>query len=151
MAAKKAAPRKASPNKTVATGRSVAAFLRTVGNARRVADCEQVMALMSAATGCEPAMWGPSIIGFDTYHYRYESGREGDMPVVAVSPRKPHLVLYIMPGFEDMAALQDKLGKHKVGKSCLYINKLDDIHLPTLKKMITASVRIMRKRYPASP
>ena len=148
MAAGRTSKKTASGNKTVPTGASVDAFLRSVDNERRVEDCRQVMALMQAATGCEPRMWGNSIIGYGEYRYRYDSGREGDALRIGVSPRKQNLVLYIMPGFDAMASLQAKLGKHKVGKSCLYVNRLEDIHLPTLKKMIARSVSIMRKRYP---
>ncbi len=139
-------------NKTIPlTGKdkvSVADFLKSVDNPQRVADCRAVMKLMAQATGKRAKLWGTSIIGFGDYHYTYDSGREGDMPRIAISPRKQHLVLYIMPGFEELQGLAAKLGKHKVGKSCLYVNKLDDLHLPTLTKMITKSVQIMDKRYP---
>lgn len=127
---------------------SVADFLKGIDNTQRVADCRAVMKLMAQATGKRAKLWGTSIIGFGEYHYTYDSGREGDMPRIAISPRKQHLVLYIMPGFEELNALAAKLGKHKVGKSCLYVNKLADLHLPTLTKMITKSVQIMDKRYP---
>lgn len=137
-------------NKTVATKGSVPKFLNSIDNAQRVLDCRAVMKLMQQATGKRAQLWGTSIIGYGSYHYRYDSGREGDMPRVAVSPRKQDLVLYIMPGFEELQPLAAKLGKHKVGKSCLYINKLSDLHLPTLKKMIEKSVQIMDKKYPAA-
>lgn len=127
---------------------SVAEFLQGIDNTQRVADCRAVMKLMAQATGKRAKLWGTSIIGFGEYHYSYDSGREGDMPRIAISPRKQHLVLYIMPGFEELEGLAAKLGKHKVGKSCLYVNKLADLHLPTLTKMITKSVQIMDKRYP---
>lgn len=127
---------------------SVADFLKGIDNTQRVADCHAVMKLMAQATGKRAKLWGTSIIGFGEYHYTYDSGRKGDMPRIAISPRKQHLVLYIMPGFEELHGLAAKLGKHKVGKSCLYINKLADLHLPTLTKMITKSVQIMDKRYP---
>lgn len=127
---------------------SVADFLKGIDNPQRVADCRAVMKLMAQATGKRAKLWGTSIIGFGEYHYTYDSGREGDMPRIALSPRKQHLVLYIMPGFEELQGLAAKLGKHKVGKSCLYVNKLADLHLPTLTKMITKSVQIMDERYP---
>lgn len=137
-------------NKTTANNGSIADFLKTVDNPQRVTDCRAVMKLMAAATGKRAKLWGTSIIGFGEYHYTYDSGREGDMPRIALSPRKQNLVLYIMPGFEDLQPLAAKLGKHKVGKSCLYVNKLADLHIPTLKKMIAKSVQIMDKRYPQS-
>jgi predicted DNA-binding protein (MmcQ/YjbR family) len=134
---------KTAPNRV-----SVADFLRTLDNTQRVADCRAVMKLMADATGKRAKLWGTSIIGFGEYHYTYSSGREGDMPRIALSPRKQNLVLYIMPGFEELQPLATKLGKHKVGKSCLYVNRLDDLHIPTLKKLIAKSVQIMGRRYP---
>lgn len=135
-------------NKTAPTNASVADYLRSIDNTQRVADCRVVMKLMAQATGKRAKLWGSSIIGFGEYHYTYDSGREGDMPRIAVAPRKQHLVLYIMPGFEELQAQAATLGKHKVGKSCLYVNKLADLHLPTLAKMITKSVQIIDHRYP---
>ena len=96
--------------------------------------------MMEEITGDKPKMWGPSIVGFGTYHYKYASGREGDWPVAAFSPRKKDLTLYFMPGFDRSTELMEKLGKHSTGKSCLYIKRLSDIHMPTLKKMIKKSV-----------
>ncbi len=142
------AKRKPANNKTVATNGNINTFLASVGNEKRVADCRVVMDLMAAVTKTKPKLWGNSIIGYGEYHYRYDTGREGDMPRVALSPRKQNLVLYVMPGFSELQDLASKLGKHKVGKSCLYVNKLEDIHLPTLKKMIAKSWSIMNKRYP---
>lgn len=127
-------------NKTKATKASVAAFVKAVPNATRRADCETVIDMMRAATKLEPKMWGPSIIGFGSYHYKYESGREGDMPIIGLSPRKESLVLYITDKFEDFKAELKKLGPHKTGKSCLYIKRLDDIDVPTLKAMIAKSL-----------
>ncbi len=143
--------RKSTPanNKTTANAKSVKTFLASVDNQRRRDDCAAVVEIMAQITGEQPKMWGSSIIGFGEYHYVYDSGREGDMLMVGVSPRKQNLVMYIMPGFEDMQDLAEKLGKHKVGKSCLYVNKLEDLHLPTLKKIIKRSYQIMRKRYPS--
>jgi len=89
-------------------------------------------------------MWGPSIVGFGTYQYKYASGREGDWPVAAFSPRKKDLTLYLMIGFEKRTELMQKLGKHSTGKSCLYIKRLSDIHVPTLKKLIKASLKDLR-------
>lgn len=95
-------------------------------------------------------MWGTSIVGYGQYHYRYASGREGDWALTAFSPRKQNLVVYIMPGFSSFGALMKKLGKHKTGKSCLYINRLDDIDVDVLEKLIADSVKLMRKRHTTS-
>jgi hypothetical protein len=100
---------------------------------------------MKQVTKAEPRMWGSSIVGFGSYHYKYESGREGDWFVTGFSPRKQNLTLYIMPGFESYGGLLGKLGKHKTGKSCLYVNTLEDVHLPTLKALIRQSVKHMNK------
>ncbi|MYF50316.1 MAG: DUF1801 domain-containing protein, partial [Gammaproteobacteria bacterium] len=97
-----------------------------------------------------PKMWGPSIIGFGRYRYAYPSGRQGEMPLTGVSPRKQSLVLYIMPGFQGCAKLLERLGKHKTGKSCLYINKLDDVDNNVLCQLIRESVCAMRAKYEAS-
>ncbi len=99
---------------------------------------------MEEITGDKPKMWGPSIVGFGTYHYKYASGREGDWPIAAFSPRKKDLTLYIMMGFEKHTELMEKLGKHSMGKSCLYIKRLSDIHMPTLKKLIKTSVKQLK-------
>lgn len=141
------AERAPTRNKTVPTGASVAEFLASVNAPARREDCRKVMELMQEATGEPPVMWGPSIIGFGAYHYRYATGREGDMPLVGVSPRKRELTLYIMPGFADYGAMLQRLGKHRTGKSCLYINKLADVHLPTLRQLVRASVQAIRQKY----
>lgn len=133
--------------KTVVTEASVDAFLAAVPNAQRRADGQVLVGLMSKATGCPPRMWGPSIIGFDRYHYVYESGREGDMPIVAFSPRKQNLVLYIVSGAKDYEALLKRLGKHKTSKACLYLNKLADVDMAVLEKLIVSSVATTRKKY----
>ena len=93
-------------------------------------------------------MWGDSIVGFGSYHYRYASGREGDWPLTGLSPAKRHLTLYIMPGFDDYQELLAKLGKHRTGKSCLYVNRLQDVDMPVLMDIIRRSVADMRRRYP---
>lgn len=92
-------------------------------------------------------MWGPSIVGFGEYHYKYESGREGDFLITGFSPRKSALTIYIMPGFARYEALMDKLGKHRTGKSCLYINRLDDVDLSVLEELVTRSVEYMTEKY----
>ena len=133
--------------KTKKTRASVKAFIKGVDNPRRREDCATVVEIMRDITGEKPAMWGTSIIGFGSYTYQYSSGRSGDWPITGVSPRKQALTVYIMTGFDGSQVLMKKLGKHKTGRSCLYINKLEDIHLPTLKTLIRRSVKAMRKKY----
>lgn len=132
--------------KTKKTKASVTAFLNKVTDEQRRKDCQTVLNLMKQATGEEPKMWGSSLVGFGTYHYRYASGREGEWPIIAFSPRKTDLTLYIMPGFEEFEPLMAKLGKYKTGRSCLYIKKLDDVEIPVLKKLIAMSVERMAKQ-----
>ena len=127
--------------KTKKTEQSVNDFLNKIADAQRREDCFALAKLMEEATGCEPKMWGPSIVGFDSYHYKYESGREGDWLMTGFSPRKQDLTLYIMLGFEKHGDLMKQLGKHRSAKSCLYIKRLSDVHVPTLKKLIKASVK----------
>lgn len=127
-------------NKTQPTDASVDEFLDAVENDRRRADAKQMLELMRAVTGEEPVMWGSSIVGFGEYHYRYESGREGDFFLAGFSPRKANLVLYIMSGFRRHAELMKRLGKHRTGSSCLYINKLDDVDLDVLRELVGRSV-----------
>ena len=103
---------------------------------------------MHRVTGEEPVMWGPSIVGYGSYHYRYASGQEADWPVVGFSPRKQNLSIYIMTGFEASDALLSRLGKHKTGRSCLYVNKLADVDLEVLETLVRASVAEMKRMYP---
>jgi hypothetical protein len=124
---------------------SVTRFLNGIADEQRRRDCKTVLKLMKEATGAKPAMWGDSIVGFGSYHYKYASGREGDWFLAGFSPRKHNLTLYIMSGFSGSADLMEKLGKHKTGKSCLYINQLDDLHRPTLKKLVKSSVDFLKK------
>ena len=134
-------------NKTKPTEQSVAQFLAAMPDEQRRQDCQTLVSLMSKATGSEPRLWGSNIVGFGQYHYVYESGREGDMMLVGFSPRKPALVLYGMGGVDQREALLEKLGKYKTGKGCLYIKKLEDVHLPTLKKLIEQSVKQAKKNH----
>lgn len=134
-------------NKTVANDASVETFLAAIADPQRRADAQAVDALMRKATGCAPKMWGGGIVGYDEYHYVYDSGREGDMAMVGFSPRKQNLVLYIVPGFKDYETLMQRLGKHKTGKSCLYLNKLADVDVAVLEKLVASSVAAMRKKY----
>ena len=133
-------------NKTKATEQSVAQFLAAIPDDQRRQDCQTLVSLMSKAAGAKPRLWGSNIVGFGQYHYVYESGREGDMMLVGFSPRKPALVLYGMGGVEQREALLEKLGKYKTGKGCLYIKKLEDVHLPTLRKLIEQSVKQAKKK-----
>ena len=105
------------------------------------------MKIMKEVTGKRPKMWGDSIVGYDSYRYKYASGREGDWPVTGVSPRKQALTLYIMSGFKKYPALMKKLGKHTTGSSCLYIKKLEDIDTKVLKQLIQESVKYMKAAY----
>lgn len=135
-------------NKTVPTDANVEAFLQTVDEKRR-ADCATLVDLMQDVTGEPPQMWGTSIIGFGSYHYKYASGREGDMPLVGFSPRKQALTLYIMAGFEQYEALLEKLGKYKTGKACLYIKKTADVDMDILRELVTQSVDHMIATHPS--
>lgn len=130
--------------KTKPTNESVKDFLNKISDEERRADCFQVAKIMEEVTGEKPKMWGPSIVGFGSYHYKYDSGREGDWPVTGFSPRKKDLTLYLMMGYEKHTELMEKLGKHSGRKSCLYIKRLSDIHIPTLKKLIKVSVKELK-------
>ena len=126
--------------KTKPNEQSVEAFLNGIEDEKKRQDCFTVLEIMKQITKAEPQMWGTSIVGFGTYHYKYESGREGDWLVAGFSPRKQNLTLYIMAGFSRYDELLSKLGKFTTGKSCLYIKKIEDIDLPTLKELIKQSV-----------
>ena len=132
-------------NQTRPTALSVGAFMESMETARQ-ADASELVRLMQAATGEEPKMWGPSIIGFGSYHYRYDSGREGDMPIVGFSPRKAAFVLYGVTRCDNSAELLAKLGKHSKGKGCLNIKKLADVDRKVLEAMIIASAEAMQNR-----
>ena len=134
-------------NKTQATEMNVEDFIASASPDKK-SDSQQLIAILQKITGEVPTMWGPSIIGFGSYHYQYESGLEGDSAMIGFSPRKRELVVYIVPGFETFHALLDKLGKHKIGQSCLYIKRLSDINIKVLTDLMTESVKIMRSKYP---
>jgi hypothetical protein len=134
-------------NKTRPTRASVTDFLKSVDDPRRRVDARKVAAMMRKATGKRAKMWGSSIVGFGTYHYKYDSGREGDFMVTGFSPRKQALTVYIMPGFERFDALMKKLGKYQTGKSCLYIKRLSDVEEDVLEELINESVKFMRREY----
>lgn len=133
-------------NKTTATKGSVDSFLKSVTDKQALADSYELIELMQSVTKQPPVMWGPSIIGFGSYHYKYESGREGDMLAVGFAPRKGTMSIYIMGGFAIYDELMTKLGKHKTGKSCLYVKKLDDIDRKVLKTLIKESYNYVIKK-----
>lgn len=135
-------------NKTKATSVSPESFIQTVEHDVRRADAKVLLDLFADVTQLVPRMWGPSIIGYGRYHYKYESGREGEFMMTGFSPRKVNQVIYIMPGYTDHSAILDRIGKYKIGKSCLYINKLADIDLDVLRELITAGFEDMKSRYP---
>jgi hypothetical protein len=135
-------------NKTKTTKSSVAAFIGAITDRAKRADAKALVKLMQSVTGEKPKMFGPSIIGFGIYHYTYDSGREGDMPLVAFSPRKAATVLYNAMGFSGSKALLAKLGKHTTGKGCVYIKKLADVDQKILERMVAKPVATMRARNP---
>lgn len=131
-------------NKTQPTKQSVSAFLTAISDEERRKDCGAVARLMQEVTGEKPEMWGAGMVGFGRYHYRYESGREGDWFLTGFAPRKQDLTLYITAGFERYAGLMKRLGKHKTGRSCLYIKRLADVDEAVLRELVAASVAHMR-------
>lgn len=134
-------------NKTKATKASVTEFIKSIENKQMRADVRKVAAMMRKATGKRAKMWGPSIVGYGTYHYKYASGREGDFMITGFSPRKNALSVYIICGFKPFDGLMSKLGKYKTGKSCLYIKRLSDVDEKVLERLIVGSVKHMRKNY----
>lgn len=135
-------------NKTAETDKSVIRFIDNVESEVKRDDSYTLIELFKSLTGMEPKMWGPSIIGFDSYHYKYASGHEGDAPLAAFSPRKDSLVVYLATEFEKREELLAQLGKHKSSKACVYIKKLDDIDIAVLKKLVKNSIRDTLKLYP---
>lgn len=133
--------------KTKLNDASVQAFLNSVKDAQKRDDSFTILKIMQEISGAEPRMWGNSIVGFGSYHYKYESGREGDWFLTGFSPRKQALTLYIMAGFGNFKNDLNNLGKHKTGKGCLYVKKLSDIDLEILKQMIKDSVEMLKQKY----
>jgi hypothetical protein len=129
--------------KTQKTNASVPAFLKSIADDDRRKDCQTLVRIMKRAVGAEPKMWGSSIVGFGHYHYKYASGRENDWFLAGFSPRKQDLTLYIMAGFDRYDALMAKLGKHRTGKSCLYLKRLADVDVAVLEDLISTSVEHM--------
>ena len=136
--------------KTKETDNSVTQFIEAVDNPKKREDAYKLLDIFTEVTGYEAKMWGTSIIGFGSYHYRYGSGHEGDAPLVGFSPRKANISLYLAPGEPGREVLLHKLGKHKTGKACVYINKIADIDVVVLNQLIRNSVVFLRKMYPES-
>ncbi|MCB8961552.1 MAG: DUF1801 domain-containing protein [Ardenticatenales bacterium] len=134
-----------SENKTRPTDQKVMEFLNGVEHKTRRTDGLTLLKMMEEITGEDAVMWGSSIVGFGSYHYKYESGREGDMPLVGFSPRKQSMTLYIMPGFDEYEGMLAELGKHKIGKACLYVNKLADVDEAVLRRLVKHSYEHMKE------
>lgn len=135
-------------NKTKPTTVSVDAYIAAIASEEQRSDCKTLIALMRKVTGKKPQMWGPTIVGFDTYHYVYESGREGDAPQVGFAPRGREIVIYLMTDTPSQQALLARLGKHRTGKVCLYIRRLAELDTKILERLVVESVREIRERYP---
>lgn len=139
-----------SDAKTKQTDQDVDRFIAGVADEQQRADSETLVGMFSSITGEPPRMWGSSIVGFGSYHYVYDSGREGVWPIIGFSPRARNLSLYIMPGFSNYQALMKRLGKYKSGKSCLYVNRLSDVELDVLQQLAEQSVADMKKKCAAN-
>ncbi|MBP7269580.1 MAG: DUF1801 domain-containing protein [Bacteroidia bacterium] len=136
-------------NKTEPTQASVERFIRTFANSeQKKKDSYELIDLMKKVSGHEPKMWGPSIIGFGSYHYKYASGHEGDAPIIGFSPRKAAISLYVYTGLEEHEHLLEGLGKYKIGKVCIYVNKLSDIDRQKLIRLMKESIRYIKTKYP---
>ena len=140
-----------SSNKTVATDASVDAFIESLAHKGRQEDARALDTLFRDETGFAPKMWGPSLIGYGTYHYKYDSCREGDFLATGFSPRKANMVVYIMPGYTDFSDILAELGPHKLGKSCLYLGRLDKIDLDVLQRLIRAGLDDLATRWTVAP
>jgi hypothetical protein len=134
--------------KTRPSARSVAEYMASIEDERRRSDCHRIAEVMKRVTGCAPQMWGSSIVGFDSYHYRYASGHEGDSCVVGFSARKGDISVYLMAGYEGAEELLLQLGKHRIGKACLYLKRLSDIDLSVFEQLVVRSVAETKRMYP---
>ncbi|EGA89704.1 hypothetical protein GPDM_08570 [Planococcus donghaensis MPA1U2] len=134
--------------KTKETDKDVIEFIESVESAKKRQDAYKLLELFEQTSGYPPKMWGPSIIGFGSYHYVYKTGHEGDAPLVGFSPRKAKISLYFATGDESRGPLLEKLGKHTSGKSCVYINKTEDIDLDVLQQLISQSIEFLQNLYP---
>lgn len=141
-----------SKNKTVPTGLKVSDYLAAIESDKKRADCQRIHDLMQEITGWTPKIWGAklssAIVGFGEYHYKYESGREGDALRIGFSARVQNISIYIMPGYQELSDELSRLGKHKIGKACLYIKQLSDIDEDVLKEIMIKSLRLMEEKYP---
>ncbi|MBK6628868.1 MAG: DUF1801 domain-containing protein [Flavobacteriales bacterium] len=147
VAAPKRTPtKKTATNKTQATTASAEAFVGAIADVGLRADCEALLRLMRKATGQDPVMWGPAMVGFGRYSYTYDSGRSGEWSAVGFSPRKANLTLYLMAGFDQHTALLGRLGKHTVAKSCLYLKRLADVDLAVLERLVAAAYIAVTQR-----
>lgn len=135
-------------NKIVETNSSVEAYLGAIEPEQKQEDCRKIAAIMERLTGHPPKMWGASIVGFGSYHYKYESGREGDAVRTGFASRAQNISIYIMPGYQDFDDELSRLGKHKIGKSCLYIKRLSDVDEDVLEEMLAKGLRLLAKKYP---
>jgi len=135
-------------NKTTENDLSVPDFLNTIPDENKRADCFNLSDILNLTTGFKAKMWGNAIVGFGSYHYKYESGREGDAPLVGFSPRKDAIALYLSSQFKDREELLAKFGKHKTAKACIYLKKMSDIDVAVLKEMTVNSVERIKSLYP---
>jgi hypothetical protein len=135
-------------NKTMETQNSVSGFLTKITDEKKRKDCSTIIDKITENTGLEPKMWGTSIVGFGIYHYKYDSGREGDAPLAGIASRSNAITLYLTADFDNREELLSKLGKHKTGKGCIYIQKLEDIDISVLTKMVKNSIEQRKKAYP---
>lgn len=140
-----------SQNKTTATDVSVADFIARIDHPTRRADAIALDQMFRKVTGWTPRMWGPTIIGYGEYHYTYDSGRQGDFLATGFSPRKANQSIYVMPGYTDFGHILERIGKYKMGKSCLYVNKLADIDMDVLAELIQAGLDDLATRWPIKP
>jgi hypothetical protein len=136
--------------KTKPTGEDVGRFLMKISDEKRRQDCFTLLEMMQQITKTQPKLWASSMVGFGEHHYKYASGHEGDTFIVGFSPRKQNLTLYVLAGFDQQAGLLERLGKHKSGKGCLYLKSLEDVHLPTLRRLIQQSVAHTQRKQPAA-
>jgi hypothetical protein len=134
-------------NKTKATAASVEDYIDSKANAQQRTDCHELMALFKRVTGSSPRMWGPSIVGYGSYRYTYESGRTGEAPLASFAIRGRELVVYVLAEGEEQRALLSRLGKHKIGKSCLYFKQLADLDKAVLEKLVVNSIADVKQRY----
>ena len=135
-------------NKTTANDKSPAQYIAAISPATKQADAQLLLELCERLTGEKAKMWGPSMLGSGSYHYKYESGREGDMPLAAFASRASTLVVYLSGEIQEQQQLLDKLGTYKMGKSCLHIKKLEQIDLAVLEELMNKSIEALKKKYP---